>query len=93
MFQPVNTLLFITLTATTCLTQAAEVMRIHDRGLDGMDRIFVVNCPNGNRTSVTVTYEMEPQVKVANVCVFPASGEKTCRNQWDVDQAALFSCQ
>lgn len=93
MFRPVKALLFITLTATACLTQADEVMRVHDKGLDGMDRIFVVNCPDGNRTSIAVTYEMEPRVKVANVCVFPANGKKTCRNQWDVDEAARFSCK
>jgi hypothetical protein len=31
--------------------------------------------------------------KIVQVCVFPSSGVEQCRNKWDMDAAAVASCQ
>lgn len=94
MFYSLRKLFVFTLMAFSFQVSAAEPLRIHDKGLDGNDRIFVVNCPNGDRSSVAVTYEFGQKVSVAKVCVFPAYSQMTCRNGfWNVDEAAEFSCK
>ncbi len=84
----------MTLMVFSFQVSAAEPLRIHDQGADGDDRIFVVNCPNGDRSSVVVTYTSEPTFGVARVCARPAYGEASCRNGfWDIDEAAALSCR
>lgn len=84
----------ITLMTFSFQVSATEPLRIHDQGLDENDRIFTVNCPNGDRSSVTVTYTLEPTVEIAEVCIYPVNGRKTCQNGfWDVDEAAELSCK
>ena len=50
----------ITLMTFSFQVSATEPLRIHGKGPDGNDRIFVVNCPNGDGSSIAATYTLEP---------------------------------
>ena len=92
--------LFITLAlmAPGNLATAAEPLRVLDNGMDGNTRYYTITCPDGNRSSVSMKYNIsdepsdssaEPQV--VEVCITAASGQK-CRPEWDLDEAAKTSC-
>jgi hypothetical protein len=107
-----NTFFIFLLFAGTNLN-AAEPLRVIDRGLDGNERYYSVTCPDNTMGSLKVIFDFDsnaiPEVpddvrrarinaktdkhKIAQVCIYPSSGVEQCRNKWDMDSAALASCQ
>jgi hypothetical protein len=104
---------FLLLSGTSFSLNAAESLRLIDRGLDGNERYYAVTCPDNTMGSVKVIFDFDsnaiPEVsddvrrsrisakatkpKIVQVCIYPVSGTEQCRNKWDLDAAAIESCQ
>ena len=93
MFYLFKRLLIISLMSFSFQVLAEEPLRVHDKGLDGDTRIFMIHCPNGSRASVSATYTSTSPGQVDEVCTYPAHGQMSCRDDWSVDEAAEFACQ
>jgi hypothetical protein len=73
---------------------AADRLQVIDRGQDGDQRLYMVVCPDGNRSSVVQTFEVaNGKTALKQVCIFPHNGQDECRPDWDLDAAAEASCR
>jgi hypothetical protein len=85
---------FILFSGISDTLTAAGKLQVFDKGLDGNQRIYLVICPDGNRSSVVQTFESAGgKTRLAQVCIYPHSGKDQCRPDWDLDTAAQLSCQ
>ncbi len=64
-----------------------QPISVEDRGLDGVQRIYNVRCPDGQRVGMAHHY------KEGRICYIPAGGHETCRSGNDLDLAAKLACQ
>ncbi len=108
-----NLYTFLLLGGISFSLNAAEPLRLIDRGLDGNERYYAITCPDNTMGSVKVVFAFDsnaiPEVsddvrrarinakatkaKIVQVCIYPVSGVEQCRNKWDLDTAAIASCQ
>lgn len=70
--------IFFMLLLASQYSQAADRLRVLDRGLDGNQRTYLITCPNGTLTSVVQTFNIpsseEPSKAPKSPDVFAGGG-------------------
>ena len=79
------------------LAYGATGVQVLDRGIDGNQRLYLINCPDGSSGSITQQFtpgnNVDADRKQTNVCIYPQKGVDTCRPNWDIDNAAQAICK
>lgn len=89
-----NKFLIIMLTIMSQSLLADSPLRIKNMGLDGNQRIYLVYCPDGSKSSISYRFKFEPKTSVVKTCVTPKISERICRDEkWPLQEAAEFGCK